>query len=69
MSKIEVDSKSPRVRRYVRAVLARDKARLVLAAAEAQAKVALAELTGGQLGEASRLLKGMQGNGEGGGGT
>jgi hypothetical protein len=69
MPKIEVDSKSPKVRRYVRAVIDRHHARLVLASAEANVNVLLSQLTGGQLGEAQRLLKGMQGNGEGGGGT
>lgn len=56
MSKLEIDSTSRKVRAYVRAVVARDQARLALEAAEAQCKLALSTLTGSQLGEARRLL-------------
>ena len=46
MPAVKVDSQSTKVRRYVRAILARDTARLTLDAAEAQVKVHLAALTG-----------------------
>lgn len=52
----KVDSQSRKVRRYVTARLKRDALRHAVLIAESDVKVVEATLTGGQLGEAHRLL-------------
>lgn len=52
----KVESQSRKVRKYVLAVRKRNALRVVLTQAQAEVSVAGAGLTGGQLGEARRLL-------------